>query len=445
MPHDATGLDALLLAELSDLRRDHRERTLRPFPDVGKFVEVEGRRLLNLASNDYLGLANHPKLAAAGREAISAYGTGATASRLVCGSLEIHRQAELKFANLKHAEAALLFAAGYSANLAVLTALAGPGDLICQDKLNHASLLDAARFSGARVRTYPHLDLSKLERLLAQHAKQTEAPVAGEDFWDQVQPDAREAAGLEAAMADVELSTQPASTDVDPIKPGTKRFIVTDTVFSMDGDCANLPALCDLADRYRAVLVIDEAHATGVLGVRGGGLAQHQGVAERVYRCGLGGVVVSTASKAMGGLGGLVTGSQVVIDYLINRARPFIYSTGVAPAQAAVVAAAADIILQDTERRQRLAEHCRTFAAGLTNQGWPVAEHGPTTPIFPLMVGTESAALALARRLQEQGVLAVAIRPPTVAPGTARVRCSLRADLDDQDLEQVLEAIGRAL
>lgn len=438
-PHPATGLDQLLLAELSSLREAHRERALRPLPAAGKYVDHEGQRLLNLAGNDYFGLAQHLRLIDAACKATAELGTGATASRLVCGTLDLHTRAEREVAKLKHAEAALLLASGYTANLAVLTALAKPGDLICQDKLNHASLIDAARFSGAEVRSYPHKDLAKLERLLARHAEAAGGPYGavdgGENFWDQIPAEAREAAGMGGAD-----SAKPQAAN-----GGGKRFIVTDSVFSMDGDCADLPALCDLADRYGAVLIVDEAHGTGVLGQTGGGLAEHQGVAERVYRCGMGGVVVSTASKALGGLGGLVTGSQVVIDYLVNKARPLIYSTAVPPAQAAAVAEAAAMIREDTELRPRLAELSERFAAGLGQQGWPIAPQDPRTPIFPLVVGTSEAALALAQRMRTDGVLGVAIRPPTVPPGTARVRVSLRADLSDDELTLALKAIGRAL
>lgn len=355
---------------------------------------VDGRELLNLASNDYLALSTHPRLIEAAVHAARALGVGAGASRLVSGTLAIHDGAERRFAAFKHAEACLLLPTGYAANLAVLTTLAGPGDRVVLDKLVHASLIDAAKASGAEVRTYPHRKLDRAEHLLAGHTS-------------------------------------------------GRCLLVTDSVFSMDGDVADLVALCDLADRQSAVLVVDEAHGTGVLGESGSGLAEYQGVGERVYSCGAGGVVVSTASKALGSLGGLVTAAQPVIDLIVNKARPFIYSTGVPPAQAAVIDAAVGVVRDEPERRQRLAELSVRIRETLRDAGWAIDRQAPATPIIPLIVGDDRAALDLAEHLLKRGVFAPAIRPPTVAPGSARVRLSLRADLTDADAEQLCRAIGR--
>lgn len=366
-------------------------RSLSAVPTGGREVHVDGRSMLNLAGNDYLALAGHPRLKAAAIAATERLGTGAGASRLVTGHLELHRQVESDFAAFKHAEAALILPTGYMANLTVLTALARPGDLVCIDKLCHASLIDAARSSEATVRVYPHGETAKLERLLGRES----------------------------------------SSDA-------RKFIVTDSVFSMDGDTADLPTLCDLARRYDAITVVDEAHGTGVLGDAGTGLCEAQGVVDRVD------IVVSTASKALGGLGGMVTGSRVVIDTLVNRARPLIYTTAVPPAQAAAVGAAIEVVRDEPWRRQRLAELAGRLADALADTGLlPAAKttgFNRTTPIFPLMTGSNETALGLADRLRERGILAIAIRPPTVAPGTARVRLSLRADLSDDDLTRVIEA-----
>lgn len=362
---------------------------------------MAGRELLNLAGNDYLGLAEHPHLKETAIRAIEQHGVGATASRLVAGHLDLHAQIESRFAAFKHAEAGLLLPTGYAANLAVLTALAGPGDLICQDKLNHASLLDAAQASGARVRTFPHRDYAKLERLLKKHADRGVSTSGG--------------------------------------GPLGQRFIVTDAVFSMDGNVADLPALCALAERHDAVLVVDEAHGTGVLGGDGAGLASAQGVADRVP------ITVSTASKALGGLGGLVTGPRVVIDTLINRARPLIYSTAVPPAQAATIGAALDVIRDEPERRLWLAELSKRLRTQLAAAGWAGLCGGDDlypTPIVPLIVGSSEAAVALQKQLEHHHILAVAIRPPTVAPRSARVRLSLRADMTDADLSLIVSAAG---
>jgi len=397
---DSSSADASLSraseAVLHELQQADRLRRLCSAEPSDKHIVIDGKRLLNLASNDYLALSQHPTLIKAAVEATRAFGVGSGASRLVSGTQPIHEQVEKRFAAFKHAEAALLLATGYTANLAALTTLAGPGDLIVLDKLVHASLIDAARASGAEVRTFPHLKLDRAEDLLQRQ-------ITG------------------------------------------RRLIVTDSVFSMDGDCADLPALCDLADRCEASLIVDEAHGTGVLGDDGSGLASAQGVSERVYTCGRGGVVISTASKALGSLGGIVTASQSVIDLMANKARPFIYSTAVPPAQAAAIGAALDVIRDEPERRHGLAESARTVRLALAEQGWAVTnnESSPTTPIIPLIAGSEKAAIDLAAYLRDQLIFAPAIRPPTVAPGSSRVRLTLRADLSSSDMQSLLDAIAK--
>jgi len=384
-----------LTDQLDADRRDARGRSLRALPAVGKHVTVEGRRLLNLASNDYLGLADDPRLKAAAIDAVQRLGTGGSASRLVTGHLEIHEQAERAFASFKHAGRALLLPTGYLANLAVLTTLPRKGDLILIDKLTHASLIDAARASAADFRTFPHLDYSRAERLLQRHRESAEAD--------------------------------------------TNAFLVTDSVFSMDGDSADLPALCDLADRYDAVTVVDEAHGTGVLGETGAGLAEAQDVADRID------ITISTASKALGGLGGIVTAAAPVIDTLISKARPFIYTSAVPPSQAATLLAALDVVREEPQRRQRLAAIIAQVREALNLPGGfiPGGTLPGGTPILPLVTGSAASALALAEQLRDAGILAVAIRPPTVAPGTARVRLSLRADLSDEDVAGLIRVVGR--
>lgn len=388
----AATLNQRLAHELGELESRSLRRSLRALPSAGKRVVVDGQELLNLAGNDYLALAEHPRLKAAAVQAIERLGVGSGASRLVAGHLELHERTEAEFAAFKHAEAALIFPTGYTANLAVLTTLPRPGDLICQDKLNHASLIDAARYSAAGVRTYPHVDHAKLERLLKQHAEQS---------------------------------------------PDAERWIVTDSVFSMDGDVADLPGLCGLAERYRAVLIVDEAHGTGVLGETGAGLAERQGVVGRVP------ITISTASKALGGLGGIVTASRAVIETLVNRGRPMIYSTAVPPSQVAAIGAALEVVRDEPERRERLAQLSQALRQRLGEWGWPGMGVSIATPIVPLVTGDIASAMALQERLRAAGLLAVAIRPPTVAPGAARVRLSLRADLTDAELDTMLDAVGR--
>ncbi|MEQ9461685.1 MAG: 8-amino-7-oxononanoate synthase [Phycisphaeraceae bacterium] len=389
-------MDSLTNHLREDLARREDEgllRQLRPVENTGPIVRLHGRDLLNLASNDYLGLSQHPRLIQAATEASQRYGTGSGASRLVVGDLPPHREAEEAFAAFKHAEAALLTGSGYLANLALMTSLAEPGDLIALDKLSHASLIDAARASGAIVRTFPHGDYDRMAALLDRHGRAAH-----------------------------------------------RRFVLTDSVFSMDGDAADLPTLCDLAEQYDAHVIVDEAHGTGVLGATGAGLVEVQAVSDRVL------AVVSTASKALGGLGGIITSSRVVIDTLINRARSLIYTTATPASQAAALTAAISVLRDEPHRQQRLTEMSTRVRAALTSAGWTLPElaSGIATPIIPLIAGDTPAALKLAERLQSAGILAVAIRPPTVPPGSARVRLSLRADLTDEQVERVVEAVSQS-
>jgi len=408
------SLDEQLKSELAALESLGRRRQLngqgQPLTLQGKWAILDtnegSKRLLNLASNDTLGLASHPDLHASLKAVIEqapGNSTGATASRLVSGHLAAHQNVEDKFAKFKHAQAALLFPTGYMANLAVLTSLAQPGDLIAIDKLVHASLIDAARASGANVRSFPHLETSKLARLLQRHAESAKP--------------------IEDAITQ---TTRPA-----------RRLIVTDSVFSMDGDIANLPELLDIANTHQATLIVDEAHATGILGSDGSGLAQAQNVAGQIP------VTISTASKALAGLGGIVTGSKHLIDTLINRARSFIYTTGALPMQAALLDAALDHVEQHPKEREYLQQISTRVQNALLDMGWelPQPDQHPVTPIMPLITGDEASALALSNHLKDQGILGIAIRPPTVAPGSSRVRLCLRADLDDADIDHLLQAV----
>ena len=386
------GLAAALRAELDALPADGR-RALPAWRRRGRFARPAagpGRRrpLIDLSSNDYLGLSSHPAVVAAAVAATARHGVGGGSSRLVAGGGPAHADLEADFAAFKHAEAAVLLPTGYHANLALLGVLAGPGDLLVQDKRNHASLLDAGRLSGATQRRYPHGRLDRLDALLA----------------------------------------------ADAAAPARRRVVVTDAVFSMDGDVADLPGLLEVCRRHGAWLVVDEAHATGVLGAGGSGLAEHQGVAGRVD------ATVSTASKALGGLGGLISGPRELIDLLVNRARPLIYTTAAPPGVAAAVLAAVRVVREEPERRERLRGLGARLRGALASAGWPVGLD--PTPIVPLLCGTNAAALALSARLRAAGFLAPAIRPPTVAPGTARVRLSLRCDLRDAEVDRLIEAIG---
>ena len=386
-----TALDRELIESLDALEADALRRRLRVVEPLGPLARIGDRPLINLAGNDYLALSGHPRIAHAVAQAAFDRGVGAGASRLVSGHHGPTAQLEHRFARFKHAQAALLLPTGYMANLALITALARPGDLVCLDKLVHASLLDAARLSGANFRTYPHLDLDRLDRLIAR-------------WRSQAQPQAR-------------------------------ALVVTDSVFSMDGDTADLPSLANLCDRHAAALIIDEAHGTGVLGPTGAGLAELQAASDRVA------ATVSTASKALGGLGGFVTGSEAIIETVVNRARPFIFSTGCPPTQVAAIDAALDVLADEPQRRDRLRELAVRARAIAVAQGFRPPQSLHPTPILPLITGDAASALALADHLAQWGVLAPAIRPPSVPRGAARVRLSLRCDLEDRHLQVLAEAL----
>ena len=383
--------------DAEDRRREKLDRALIVADRCTRAVEMEVdgvmRQLLNLAGNDYLGLASHPSIIEAVKVAADQWGVGSGASRLISGHLDIHHQFETEFARFKHAEAALVFPTGYMANLAVLTTLANSNDVVILDKLCHASLVDAAHMSGATVRVYPHSDLAKLERLLGRAT----------------------AGGV----------------------PPRRRIIVTDSVFSMDGDVADLPAICELRDRYEAILVIDEAHGTGVFGKCGSGLAEQQGVEDRID------VTVSTASKALGCLGGMVTSSRLVIDAIVNNARSFIYTTSVPPTQVAAIRAAVQVIQSEPERRDRLKELSVYTRNQLIGQGHRV-EHGES-PIIPIIIGDIGPTIRIGNELKQAGYLASAIRPPTVAPGTSRLRISLRCDMTESDIDGFVDALTIAM
>jgi 8-amino-7-oxononanoate synthase len=375
-----------LAQELQNLAARDLRRRLTEVEEVlpGGKVRLGGQILLNLSSNDYLGLSQDPRLIDAAQKAAARWGVGAGASRLVAGHLALHREVEAKLAAFKGTEAAVIFSTGYMANLGTISALAGPGDTIFCDKLNHASIYDGIKLSGATLARFPHRDMKRLESLLQK---------AG---------------------------------------PGRK-LIVTDSVFSVDGDVAPLKGLVELKDRYNAVLMVDEAHATGVLGPKGAGLADELGLTPRVE------VHMGTFSKALGSLGGYVAGDQRLIDYLHNRARSFIYSTAIPPQVLGAIGAALDVVTQEPERRSYLLAEAKSFREALAQAGFNLM--GSETQIVPVLVGENARTLEFAGRLRERGLLAVAFRPPTVTPGRARVRFSLSAAHTREDLAAARQAI----
>lgn len=377
------SLDELLAAELADLDARGLRRTLRLVGSPqGAIIDLDGRSVLNFSSNNYLGLAHHP-----GLRLTTDHGVGSGASRLIVGNLRAHRDLELALADFHGAPAALLFSSGYQANVGVLQALAGPGDVILSDRLNHASIVDGCRLSRAHVEVYPHGDVTEVEARLAQ---------AG----------------------------------------GRRRFVVTDTVFSMDGDLAPLGALRQLCDRFGAFLIADEAHATGVLGPMGRGLAADLGVPLDVH--------LATLGKGLGTFGAYVTGSRTLIELLANRARSFIFTTAPPPGLA-VAARAALAIAAGAEGhilRSKLHAHIATVRNALAERGL-LAQGAGSTPIFPIMIGDERRALAATQGLLAQGIYAQAIRPPTVPAGTARLRISVMATHTSEHIAALLAALDR--
>lgn len=389
-------LDSLFSSELAlaDARRVRRRLRTACSAPPGRIV-LDGAPVLNFSSNDYLGLSRHPLVVERAREWAARHGAGAQASRLVCGNLDLHEQVEAKLARLKGTEAALLLASGWQANAAVLPALlraaAGQGEVqVYADKLNHASLHHGCQAAGVRQIRFRHNDLDHLESLLA----------------------AREHEGA---------AGKPAS-----------RFIVTESVFSMDGDRTDVARLADLADRYQAFVYLDEAHATGVLGPGGMGLA---GLAPGRIDLAMG-----TFSKALGGFGAYVAGSRALCDYLANTCSGFIYTTALPPAVLGAMDAALDLVPMLDAERARLAASGERLRAALRGMGLDCA--ASSTQIVPAIVGDAARAMAMARALEQRGLLAVAIRPRTVPAGTSRLRIALSAAHRDADVSQLIDGLA---
>ncbi|MCY7862556.1 8-amino-7-oxononanoate synthase [Bacillus haynesii] len=344
----------------------------------------------NWASNDYLGLANDKRLIHAAQTALRSFGAGSTGSRLTSGNTAWHEKLERKIADFKQTEAALLFSSGYLANVGVLSSLPEIGDVILSDQLNHASLIDGCRLSKADTVVYRHTDMNDLEEK------------------------------LRAAQS------------------RTRRFIVTDGVFSMDGTIAPLDEIMLLAKQYRAFVIVDDAHATGVLGEAGRGTSEFFGVSPDV--------VIGTLSKAVGAEGGFVAGSKTLIDFLLNHARTFIFQTAVPPASCAAACRAFDIIEDSRDKRRLLHSSVNTIKRRLEDIGFTVK--GGDTPIIPVMIGEPQKAVLFANGLKEKGIEAPAIRPPTVAEGESRIRLTVTADRRLRDIEDLLEGfklMGREL
>ncbi|HEX9147111.1 MAG TPA: 8-amino-7-oxononanoate synthase [Candidatus Binatia bacterium] len=372
-------------AELQALKNASLYRRLRTVAgEQGPTLIVDGREVINFSSNNYLGLANHPALREAAKDAIDRYGCGSGASRLISGNMTLHEELEAKLAELKGTEAALVFNSGFQANVGIISTLIGQGDALFSDALNHASIIDGCRLSRAKVYVYRHADLQRLEDCLKQASA------------------------------------------------CRRKLIVTETLFSMDGDEAPLNEIVDLAEKYDAVLMVDEAHATGVYGPNGAGIIAKLGLRDRVP------IQMGTLGKALGGFGAYVAGSAAFRELLINRCRSFIYTTALPPAVMAMGIAALGIVQREPERRRTLWENCAKLRTGLTALGYSIA--GSQSQIMPLMVGDADECMRLSERLLERGIFAQGIRPPTVPPGTSRLRITVMSTHTGERLERALGA-----
>ncbi len=378
-----------LKEELATLERDGlllHPRTLEG--PQGARARYDGRDVINLASNNYLGLANHPRLNEAAARAAKEYGAGSGAVRTIAGQMTMHRELEARFAAFKHADAALMFQSGFTSNAGTVAAILTKDDVIVSDRLNHASIIDGARLSRAEIAVFDHRDAEHADRLLAETAR-----------------------------------------------PGRRQLLITDGVFSMDGDIAPLPDLVEVAERHGAIMMVDDAHASGVLGSGGAGTVDHFGLHGRVD------IQVGTLSKAIGVLGGFIAGPPHLIEWLQNRGRPYLFSTSAPPAVVAACIAALDVLADEPERLQRLWSNTESCNAGLHERGFDTGQS--PTPITPVITGDEERTQRFAVRLFEEGVFCPAIVFPTVAKGSARVRTIVTADHTPEDLDEALEVFGR--
>ena len=354
---------------------------------------IDGKHVINIASNNYLGLTTHPKLRTAALDAIKRYGVGSGAVRTVAGTMRIHMELEEKIAKFKNVEACVVFQSGFAANAGTVSAILGKDDFIISDELNHASIIDGARLSRAKIKVFRHKDAAHAEELLKEIKDE----------------------------------------------PGHK-LLITDGVFSMDGDIGPLPALCDVAENYGAIMMVDDAHASGVLGQNGRGTVDHFNVHGRVD------IQVGTLSKAIGALGGYVCGSKDLIDFLYHRARPFLFSTSHPPSVAATCIAAFDVLEQEPELMDQLWANTRFFKKELGGLGFNIGgQNTPAseTPITPIIIGDGKLTMDFSRELFKQGVFATGIAFPTVPEGKARIRTIMSATHTQDQLSRALEVLKK--
>jgi glycine C-acetyltransferase/8-amino-7-oxononanoate synthase len=374
--------------QLENLKKAGLFRSLKTISKVsGNTITIDGKEYLNFCSNNYLGLADHPLIKEKAKQAIDDFGFGAGASRLISGSTLLHQGLERALAAFKKREACLVFTSGYQANIGIISALAGEEDTVIIDRLNHASIIDACKFSKAKLQVYPHKDMEELEKVL-QRSERFE-----------------------------------------------KRLIITDSVFSVDGDIAPLPEILKLAKKYDALLMVDEAHSTGVLGKTGKGIEEYFGIKGEID------IIMGTLSKALGSLGGFVCGSKSLIDFLTNKARSFIYSTALPPAAAAAALASLELLGKDPELLKKLWKNVGYLKDNIKGLGCNIL--GSETPIIPILTGEADKTMEASKILFENGIFVSGIRPPTVPEGEARLRITVTALHTKKEMEQLINALQK--
>jgi glycine C-acetyltransferase len=385
---------AYLGQQLDELKKKGTYFKLRVLDDEqAPECTFDGKHVINLASNNYLGLTTHPKLREAAIEATRKYGVGPGAVRTIAGTMKLHMELEEKIARFKNVEACVVFQSGFTANAGTVSAILGKEDFIVSDELNHASIIDGARLSKAKILVYRHKDIAHAEEQLKSVADQ----------------------------------------------PGHK-LLISDGVFSMDGDIGPLPALCDLAEKYGAIMMVDDAHASGVLGRNGRGTIDHFNVHGRVD------IQVGTLSKAIGAIGGYVCGSRDLIEFLYHRARPFLFSTGHPPSVTATCIAAFDVLQNEPERIERLWKNTKFFKKELGGLGFNIGgvnTPASETPITPIIIGDGKLTMEFSRELFKEGIFATGIAFPTVAEGKARIRTIMSSEHTQPQMERALEVLGR--
>ncbi|MFO3788321.1 glycine C-acetyltransferase [Bacillus mojavensis] len=377
-----------LKAELERMKENHTWQDVKQVESMqGPSVTVNHKKVIQLSSNNYLGFTSHPRLIKAAQEAAQQFGAGTGSVRTIAGTFTMHQELEKKLAAFKKTEAALVFQSGFTTNQGVLSSILSKDDIVISDELNHASIIDGIRLTKADKKVYQHVDMSDLEKVLRK--------------------------SMNYRM----------------------RLIVTDGVFSMDGNIAPLPDIVELAEKYDAFVMVDDAHASGVLGESGRGTVNHFGLDGRVH------IQVGTLSKAIGVLGGYVAGSKVLIDYLRHKGRPFLFSTSHPPAVTAACMEAIDVLLEEPEHMERLWENTHYFKSRLIQMGFTLTQS--QTPILPILIGNEGAAKQFSDQLLSQGVFAQSIVFPTVAKGKARIRTIMTAEHTKEELDQALDAIEK--